>query len=316
MYHPASRLLTLLELLQAEPTLTGAALARRLEVDVRTVRRYVGILQDMGVPIEAVIGRAGGYRLRPGYKLPPLMLTDDEAVAVTVGLLMVDRLGIDGGVVASAGALAKLQRVLPPAVRERVGALAENLVLDLASAEASITRVILATLASAAQQQRQARIVYEKASAVRTERVIDPFGVVFHAGRWYCVGHCHLRGDTRIFRLDRIHEATLLPTSFSRPPGFDSHAHLLRTIAAIPDVWDVSVLLDIDLSRAQRHLPPALVQLEAAPPYLRLRASVNDLRTIAQLLAGLGCPLVVEQPDELRAELRALASALLEAVGQ
>lgn len=312
MYHPASRLLTLLEVLQAEGTLGGRVLARRLEVDVRTVRRYVTILQDMGVPIEATVGRVGGYRLRPGYKLPPLMLTDDEAVAVTLGLLVVDQLGLDGSVAAAAGALAKVQRVLPAALGARVGALAESLVLDLAPAATRVARAVLGTLASAVQLQRQVQLVYHAARGT-TERALDPYGVVFQGGRWYTVGYCHLRGDVRVFRLDRIGAAALRPEGFSKPAGFDSKAYLQEAIARIPDVYDVAVLLDLDLEVARQRCPPGLALLEAAPPYVRLRASVDDLELLARALVGLGCRMIIEQPPALRQVLREMAGRLLDA---
>jgi predicted DNA-binding transcriptional regulator YafY len=316
VYHPTTRLLTLLELLQAAPQLSGGELARRLEVDVRTVRRYVRNLQDMGVPIEATTGRAGGYRLLPGFKLPPLMLSDDEAVAVMLGLLLVDRLGIAGGVAASAGAAAKIKRVLPIALRERVGALAATLVFDLPHGGDQVTRTVLATLASAAQQERQVALVYRSAVGATSERALDPYGIVFSGGHWYAVGHCHLRGELRILRLDRIVAATLLPMNFSRPATFDSHAFLVQRIADIPDRWDVSVLLELDLAAARRQLPPTLVRLEAVPPFVRMRAAIDDLGLVARLLAGLGCPFVIEQPAELRATVRELAAALAQAAEQ
>jgi predicted DNA-binding transcriptional regulator YafY len=313
MYHPASRLLTLLELLQATPMLTGGELARRLEVDARTVRRYVRILQDMGIPIVAMPGRAGGYQLRPGFKLPPLMLSDDEAVAVTLGLLVVERLGLDGGTAASAGALAKIQRVLPAALREQAGAVTRALVLDLARIPGEVSWSVLATLARAVEAQHQAHIRYQSAADVVTEREIDPYGVVFTGGHWYGVGHCHLRGDLRTFRLDRIQAATLLPGTFTRPPGFDSHAYLVRAIAAIPDVWEVSVLLELELAEVQRRVPPTLAELEVVPPYVRLRAAVDDLAMVARLLAGLGCTFMIERPEELRDAVKVLAVTLLRA---
>src|SRR5688572_19864892 len=128
MYQPTSRLLTVLELLQARPQMSGAELARRLEVDGRTVRRYVMTLQDMGIPIEAGHGRHGGYRLRPGYKLPPLMFTEQEALAVTLGLLAARQLGLSvAAAPATEGALAKIERVLPVAVAARMRALEESI---------------------------------------------------------------------------------------------------------------------------------------------------------------------------------------------
>src|SRR5919205_3706811 len=113
MYHPTTRVLTVLELLQALPRLSGAELAERLEVDRRTVRRYVSMLQELGVPVESEAGRYGGYRLRPGYKLPPMMFTEEEALALSLGLLLSRRLGLSEAAPAIEGALAKLDRVLP-----------------------------------------------------------------------------------------------------------------------------------------------------------------------------------------------------------
>ncbi|HXA61742.1 MAG TPA: HTH domain-containing protein, partial [Streptosporangiaceae bacterium] len=130
MSHPTTRVLAMLELLQAHHRLGGAALAERLGVDVRTVRRYADRLAELGVPVVAERGRYGGYRLMPGYKLPPLMLTDDEATAVVLGLLAGRRLGLPAD--ATESALAKVQRVLPVALRERVQALQETLGFTLA----------------------------------------------------------------------------------------------------------------------------------------------------------------------------------------
>src|SRR5262245_1212921 len=113
MYHPTTRLLTILELLQIHPSLSGAALARRLEVEPRSVRRYIMMLQDMGMPIEAVRGPGGGYRLRPGFKLPPLLFTEEEATAIMFGLLSSAWLEIGLSGVAIESALAKVFRVLP-----------------------------------------------------------------------------------------------------------------------------------------------------------------------------------------------------------
>src|SRR5215217_1175316 len=132
MYHPTTRVLTVLELLQAHESISGPNLAARLEVNIRTVRHYITLLQDLGIPIEAERGRQGGYRLRPGFKLPPLMLTEDEALAVTLGLLAARRLGLAAAAPAVEGALAKLERVLPAAVGERVRTVQEALGFTLA----------------------------------------------------------------------------------------------------------------------------------------------------------------------------------------
>lgn len=129
MYHPTSRVLAVLELLQSRPSITGPELAARLEMDVRTIRRYITHLQDVGIPIEGNIGRYGGYRLRPGFKLPPLMLTEEEAMAVVLGLLASSWLELEQSSLAIEGALAKVSRVLPMHARERLQAVSSHLVL-------------------------------------------------------------------------------------------------------------------------------------------------------------------------------------------
>src|SRR6266480_2083303 len=130
MYFPATRVLTVLELLQSRQRISGPELAERLEVDTRTVRRYIMMLQDLGVPVEAERGRYGSYRLRPGFKLPPLMFTDDEALALTLGLLAARKMGLAVAAPAVEGALAKIERVLPTTLRTRVQAVEETLIFD------------------------------------------------------------------------------------------------------------------------------------------------------------------------------------------
>src|SRR3954447_11584866 len=130
MYHPTTRLLTVLELLQTHAQMSSTELAARLEVDVRTVRRYVLMLQDLGIPIEAEMGRYGGYALRPGFKLPPLMFSNDEALALILGLLAARNLGLTAASWPIEGALAKLERVLPEALHEQTEAMQSALVFN------------------------------------------------------------------------------------------------------------------------------------------------------------------------------------------
>src|SRR6266516_2597658 len=153
MYFPATRVLTVLELLQSRQRISGPELATRLEVDTRTVRRYIMMLQDLGVPVEAERGRYGSYRLRPGFKLPPLMFTDDEALALTLGLLAARKMGLAVAAPAVEGALAKVERVLPATLRQRVQALQETLIFDVVPSSAAIRSEIVSTLSTAAQQQ-------------------------------------------------------------------------------------------------------------------------------------------------------------------
>ncbi len=195
MYHPTTRVLTVLELLQAHRQMSGPRLAERLEVDVRSVRRYITMLQDLGIPIEAERGRYGNYRLMRGFKLPPLMLTEDEALALTLGLLAAKRLGLTMAAPAVEGALAKIDRVLPEALRDRVQAVQETLVLDSISTEryhSSPESTVVLTLSIATQQEKRIWMRYQSGQAEETERAVDSYGLIFHAGLWYTVGYCHL----------------------------------------------------------------------------------------------------------------------------
>lgn len=311
VYHPTSRVLTVLELLQTHQRLSGPQLAQRLEVDVRTVRRYVAMLQDIGIPIEAELGRHGCYTLRPGYKLPPLLFTNDEATALTLGLLLAQRLGLSAATPAVPGALAKLERVLPDVVRAQVQALQTALTIDIAAHEATVESSVLSLFSLAVREQQRLAVRYESRGGA-TERALDPYGVVYHGGRWYAVGHCHLRGGVRVFRLDRVRSIALAGQHFERPADFDALGHLQHAIASIPDRWNVTALLHTTLDHARRSLPPGLAILRDQPEGVLLQASINDLAVVARALVQLGCRFSVLEPPELRAVLREQAREILE----
>jgi predicted DNA-binding transcriptional regulator YafY len=311
-YHPTSRVLTVLELLQAHPVIGGAELAARLEVDTRTVRRYIAMLQDMGIPVEATPGRHGGYTLRAGFKLPPLMFTDGEATALALGLLAARRLGLAEVAPAIEGALAKIERVLPNEVRARVQGLRDGLVVDLPPHEITVPGILIADLSQAARECRQVLLHYQGEHGT-TERVIDPYGVVCHAGRWYAIGHCHLRQGLRIFRLDRIERARLEERGFDRPAGFDALAYLTQSIAEIPDRWDVTVILHTTIERARQAIPAGLAVLEQRPEGVWLRSSISELEILALVLASVGCELTVVSPPQLCDTLHMVAERLLRA---
>ena len=311
MYHPTTRVLAVLELLQAHQRLSGPELAERLEVDLRTVRRYVTMLQDLGIPVEAERGRYGGYRLRPGYKLPPLMLTDDEALAVTLGLQAARRLGLAVAAPAVEGALAKVERVLPPAVRRRVAAVQETLVIDITPRREQPTSATVVALSAAADERRRVWLRYASARGEETERAVDPYGLVYLNGRWYVAGHCHLRQDLRVFRLDRIVQVEPREESFVRPPDFDSLAFVHHSLATMPETWRVEVLLQTTLEEARRWVPPHAATLEATPEGVVLRDYADCLDWMARMLVSLGCPFVVREPPELREALRSLAETIV-----
>lgn len=309
MYHPTTRVLTVLELLQTYGRIGSAELARRLEVTQRSVRRYITMLQDLGIPVESERGRHGGYRLRPGYKLPPLMFTNGEALAVTLGLLSAERLGLSANEPAIGGALAKLDRVLPESVREQVQAVHDALILDDApSREVTQTGTVM-TVSQAIQQGRRIWIRYH-AHHGETARAIDPYGLVFRDGRWYVVGWCHLREAVRIFRLDRMLKLRLLASTFERPEGFDSRDFLLQTLDERFDDSRVEILLETDVDEARQWVPLVMGSLEETPDGVLLTSNVGSLEWMAYFIIGLPWPVRVLQPIELMDQIDRLAERI------
>jgi predicted DNA-binding transcriptional regulator YafY len=308
MYHPTTRVLVVLELLQAHGRMTGPELAERLEVDLRTIRRYVTMLQDLGIPVEAERGRYGGYRLLAGYRLPPLMLTDDEALAVTLGLRATLSLGLAAAAPAVHGALAKVERVLPPDVRRRVNAVQQTLTIDLDQQPLAPATETLLTFAEAARERRQVWMRYAASGGAVTERVVDPYGLVHLVGRWYVAGYCHLRQDQRVFRLDRVESAQLRDDCFAPPSDFDALAFVQASLAESPWDWQVEALLQTTLDVARRQVPAHQAMLDPVDGGVLIRINVDDLDWAARFLIGLGCPFIVREPEELREFLRRVAS--------
>jgi predicted DNA-binding transcriptional regulator YafY len=315
---PTARVLALLEILQAGGVITVPELGRRLGVDERTVRRYAAHLTDLGVPVEARRGRYGGYRLAPGYKLPPLMLTDDEAVAVLLGLVVGRRAGlVVGDGVAAESATAKVRRVLPAPLARRIDSLLSTVDFTAPVRPAAPPGAeVLLVLAEAARLHRPVTLTYTTWRGRSGERRLDPYGLVFHAGKWYVTGHDHTAGALRTLRLDRIGAATTGPGAFTVPAGFDPVGQVLAGLAAVPYRYEVSVLLHTTLDEARRRIPPVIGALTELPGGVRLVARAERLDGAAALLAGLGCPFTIERPDELRAEVRALAARLMDASGE
>jgi predicted DNA-binding transcriptional regulator YafY len=311
MASPTSRLLELLELLQTRPLTTGREIADRLGVDARTARRYVGVLQELGIPIEGQRGVGGGYRIRPGYRLPPLMLGDEEAVVVVLGLLATRGSGNDGSAAAVDGALAKINRVLPTPLRRQVEALEETLGFTVTRGAAPADAAAVLLLADAIRRRRRLQTAYRAFSGDESERELSPHGLVVHRGRWYLAAHDHMRDDMRTFRVDRMSRTTLTETAALPPDeGFDAVEHVTRSLARVPWKWEVEVLLDLPADDAARRIPATLAELVDDPEGTLLRMRVDSLDWMATVLAGLGCGFAIRRPDELRASVRALAKQL------
>jgi predicted DNA-binding transcriptional regulator YafY len=303
-----------LELLQGRPSVTGAEAARVLGVDARTVRRYVEALQELGIPVDGQRGAGGGYRLAPGYRLPPLMLGDDEATAVVAGLMATRRLGLAG----AEPALAKVRRVLPAALRRRVEALESALAFgDGAAAGVPPVGDTVLVLADAARRHRRVAATYTPASGTARRRELDPFGVVVHGGRWYVSARDAASGETRTFRADRFAGVVLGAVVDPPPEGFDAVTAVARSLAQVPYAWAVEVRLAAPVARVRERIPATIAELEpdgADATLLRMRA--DSLRWVAEVLAGIGCPFAIRAPDELRAEVRGLAGMLTASAGR
>ncbi|MGJ7915912.1 helix-turn-helix transcriptional regulator [Massilia sp. LXY-6] len=305
MYRPTTRVLALLELLQTHGRMSGAELAPRLGVDRRTLRRYVGKLEDIGIPIMAERGRAGGYALMPGFKLPPMMFTEDETLALSLGLLAARGLGLAEAAPAVASAQAKLERIMPDQLRQRVRAVGETVKLEAGSAAAppkdrAGNRALVA-LTGAAQACRRVVLHYRNQGGDASVRRFDPFGVAFRHGRWYTVGMCHLRNEIRIFRLDRIAGVEALAEAFERPAGFDAMGYLVQSLATLPRAFAIEVLLKTDLASARAHLFVEAGVFEETAEGVVIHNQSDELEWFARQLAGMPFDFEIRHPPALHA---------------
>ncbi|MEU1512154.1 YafY family protein [Streptomyces sp. NPDC005811] len=322
MPRPTGRVLTLLELLQSGGTRTVAELADRLGVEGRTVRRYVAQLIDLDVPVESVRGRYGGYRLAPGYRLPPLMLSDDEALAVLLGLVAGRRAGLTSSqLTASETASAKIRRVLPRHIARRLDALLDSLAFTDRPAESDTPDAgVLLTLADAVRHRRPVSIRYTDRGGRRSERTLHAYGIVAHGGRWYVTGEDPHGGEDRTFRLDRIADARILPGSFEAPEGPAPAERLLSGFATAEYRHEVTLRIQGTVEQIRAHFPASVASVEEHEPeadrdpaterWLRVELRVERLDWLPGVLASLDRPFVIERPDELRDLVTALADRL------
>jgi predicted DNA-binding transcriptional regulator YafY len=324
MARPTAQVLTLLELLQSGGIRTMAELADRLGVDQRTVRRYIGHLIDLNVPVESVRGRYGGYRLASGYRMPPLMLSDDEALAVLLGLVASRRAGLTTMTTtgtASETAAAKIRRVLPERLGRRLDAVLGSLSFTAAPGELPAPQTaVLLTVADAVRHHRPIQIRYTAADGRRTERTLHPYGLVAHSGRWYVTGADPGKGQDRTFRLDRIADARTVPGSFDPPPGLDPAQRVLSGLATAPYRHQVILQIQGTTEQIRSRLPPSVASVQEPPSaqatdpqaerWLRVELRAERLDWLPPVLASLDRPFVIERPDELRGLVIALADRL------
>lgn len=334
MTRPLARVLTLLELLQSGGTRTVAELAGRLGVDERTVRRYAAHLVDLDVPVESVRGRYGGYRLGPGYRMPPLMLGDEEALAVLLGLVAGERAGLTTAAgTAGETAAAKIRRVLP----ERVGRRLDAVLGAVAFTEGPGARGgsgapggsgasfapdtgVLLTFADAVRHHRPVALRYTAADGRRSARTLHPYGLVAHAGKWYVTGVDPAIDEDRSLRLDRVTDARALPGAFEPPARVDPAARVLTGLASAPYRHEVTLRVEGTPEQLRTQLPPGLALLEELPPvrgaeagvapWSRAELRVEHLDWLPAVLAALDRPFVIERPAELRTLVGAFAERL------
>ncbi|GAB3989978.1 YafY family protein [Actinoallomurus acanthiterrae] len=310
----SARLLTLLSLLQTPREWPGSELAERLDVSPRTVRRDVERLRDLGYPVEATMGPAGGYRLVAGTAMPPLLVDDEEAVAIAVALRTAAGHPVGGIEEASLRALAKLEQVLPSRLRQRVGALNAATVALLGEAGPSIDPDDLTTVAVAAASSRGLRFAYSRDEG-EDDRLVEPYRLVAAGRRWYLVAYDLDRDDWRIFRMDRVRRPrpTGVPNTPRRPPDEDAAAYVTRRLYSLVPTYRALVTLQMPAGE----VPAArLGEVEPIDAYgCRLRTHADTLEWLAQRLTMLGCEFTVHEPPELVAYLRSLGARALRATG-
>jgi predicted DNA-binding transcriptional regulator YafY len=313
MYDPIMRVLTVLEILQAREHVSGAELAERLEIDIRTVQRYVARLQDLSIPIESVRGAGGFYRLRPGFRLPPLMFTDEEAFALSLGLRALRQLGLSAFAPATEGASAKLGRVLPEALRESIRTVEDVVAIEPGPWVISTSADYLIRAASAIRMCRRVRFGYRSHAGAASMRQVEPYAVIHTDGRWYLIGQCLSREALRTFRLDRVADFEVCAESFPRPSSFDARAYLGERMPFVESDYQIDVWIDMPVEVAERTFASWRVRTEIDGAGTRLRCGRDQLAMFAAMLLSMRCRIVVHEPAELRDTFRELAAQAMQA---
>jgi len=316
MSGPTIRVLSLLELLQSHGRLSGTELAARLGVDKRTVRRYIQALEQLGIPVTTEQGCDGGYMLVAGFKLPPMMFTNDETLALSLGLLAAHNLNLADTQAAISSVQAKLERVMPVKLKSRSRAIAETIRLMLPASDAETPGQHLAPLLDALEQQRSVTIRYAAYQQAPVARQVDPYGLLFRSGRWYMSGYCHLRQQLRTFRLDRLQHIGLLDHSFSRPDSFDSAEHFTQSLYGMPGNTDVQVMLHTDQYSAAQAMGSTASMLKPQPEGLLLNTRTDSCYCLALWLSQLPFDFSIIEPPELKQALKQQAERLLHIAGR
>lgn len=313
MYDPIMRVLTVLEVLQARDHVTGTELAERLEVDLRTVQRYIVRLKDLSIPVESSRGVGGAYRLKPGYRLPPLLLTNEEAFALSLGLHSLRQVGLSAFAPATEGALAKLGRVLPDTLRDSIRTVEDVVAIEPGPWVVSTSVESVIRAASAIRSGRRIRFGYQSYEGAVSRRHIEPYAVLHTDGRWYLIGYCLSRRAMRTFRLDRLSDLEVGRGTFKRPAGFDARKYMREHMPFVQSVYQIDVWIDMPIEEAQQSMTPWRVAMEEENGGTRMRCGRDRLEMFASMLLSTGRRIVVYSPQEMRKTFRELAQQALRA---
>jgi predicted DNA-binding transcriptional regulator YafY len=297
-------MLELLGLLQGRPSWSGFDLAVRLEVTERTIRRDVDRLRVLGFPVEAAPGRFGGYRLGRGATVPPLLLNDDETVAVAIGLRFAVDGTIDGIEESAVSALAKLDQLLPVHLARRIRAVHDNTAsMSRDGRRERIAASHLVLLAGACAGQERVRFEYVDKGGRPSQRLVEPLGVVRVGARWYLAARDIDRSDWRTFRLDRIKSPENVGTRFEHVDPPDPVTLISEGLAAMPYPFVAQILLPVSFDEAARMIPRTVAMLESQEGGTVVEIGSSSLERMVGYLAGLRPPCQVLDPPELRQAL-------------
>lgn len=316
MLETSARLLRLLALLQSRSFWSGADLAHRLEVTERTLRRDIDRLRGLGYPVNSSTGVAGGYQLGAGASLPPLLLDDDEALAVALGLRSAAAGTVTGMEEAAVRALAKLEQVLPARLRKRITAW-HAAVAPLAYGGPPVPADTLTALAGACRSEEAMRFDYSDAEQRPTRRHVEPYGLVHTTSRWYLVAWDLDRENFRTFRVDRIAgKCALTGKRFAarKIPGGSPAGYVSRSVSGDAYTYRARVVLHAPLHELAPRVPPAAARLEAIDENrCLLEAGAHQLHTLALHIALLGVDFEIQEPPELMDHLRVISRRLARA---
>jgi predicted DNA-binding transcriptional regulator YafY len=312
MTNVATRLLSLILLLQSRPSWKAAELASELDISERTIHRYMGMLDEMGIPIYSERGPYGGFSLVRGYKLPPLLFTAEEATVLYMGANLVREVWGPSYGDAVTAVTAKLDNVLPDDLRQEVALAQQSLVVGgLTALDYRPWAPVLSTLRGCISERNRVRLVYKGFAREETEREVDPYALTFQWGLWYLVAFCHMRQQMRTFRVDRIHKAEPLEESFTIPSGFslrDYLAHAMQTEVT----YSVTVHFEASAAPTVRERQGHWMQIaDHKDGSITARFRVANLEWTTGWLLSYGAAAKAISPPELVARIQAAAAGAL-----